>query len=64
MGGVTVPVSAEIEYSKVIWVANAAVQKNRPILDVALEMTDIDEDNLRALLDPENLVGNIPGKPE
>lgn len=53
-----------IGYRKAAEVAKAAVQKNRPILEVALEMTEIDEDNLRALLDPENLVRNKPGKPE
>jgi len=30
-------------------------------LQVTLEITEIDEDNLWALLDPENLVQNQPG---
>jgi fumarate hydratase class II len=53
-----------IGYRKTAEIVKAAVQKNRSILEVALEMTDIDEDYLRALLDPENLVGDNPGKPE
>jgi fumarate hydratase class II len=53
-----------IGYQKAAEIAKAAVRENRPILEIALAMTDIDEDNLRALLDPEKLVRNDPGKPE
>ena len=32
--------------------------QNRPILEVAMQMTDIDEDELRELLNPGSLVKN------
>ena len=47
-----------IGYSKSAEIAKAAVQQNRPILEVAVEMTDIDADELRELLDPGNLLNN------
>jgi fumarate hydratase class II len=47
-----------IGYSQAAEIAKAAVQQNRPILEVAVEMTDIDEDELRELLNPGNLVKN------
>jgi len=47
-----------IGYSKAAEIAKAAVQQNRPILEVAMQMTDIDEDELRELLNPGSLVKN------
>jgi fumarate hydratase class II len=47
-----------IGYQKSAEIAKAALAQNRPILEVALEMTDIDEARLRHLLDPANLAGN------
>jgi fumarate hydratase class II len=47
-----------IGYSKAAEIAKTAVQQNRPILEVAVEMTDIDADELRGLLNPGNLVKN------
>ncbi|NNF66539.1 MAG: aspartate ammonia-lyase, partial [Gammaproteobacteria bacterium] len=42
--------------------AKRAYAEGRPILDVALEMTDLDRDELRRLLDPEKLTrGGIQG---
>jgi fumarate hydratase class II len=37
-------------------IALRAYREGRPIVDVAMEMTDLDEARLRQLLDPENLV--------
>ena len=53
-----------IGYQKAAKIAKAAVSLNRPILEVALEMTDIDEAKLKTLLDPGNLVKNIQGNSE
>lgn len=53
-----------IGYQKAAEIAKAALGQNRPILEVALEMTDIDEAKLRQLLDPANLVGNQREEPE
>jgi fumarate hydratase class II len=47
-----------IGYQKAAEIAKTAVTQNRPILDVALEMTDIDKAELKILLDPGNLVKN------
>jgi len=47
-----------IGYQKSAEIAKAALDQNRPILEVAIEMTDIDEASLRQLLDPANLVKN------
>jgi fumarate hydratase class II len=47
-----------IGYARAAEIAKAAVQQNRPILDVAVEMTDIDADELRELLNPANLLKN------
>ena len=46
----------EIGYSKAAEIAKSAYRDGRPIIDVALEMTDLDEARLRQLLDPSNLV--------
>ena len=49
-----------IGYQKAAEIAKTALRLKRPILEVALEMTDIDEARLKALLDPANLVQNFP----
>ena len=46
----------EIGYSKAAEIAKRAYQEKRPILDVAKEMTSLDQDRLAQLLDPKNLV--------
>jgi fumarate hydratase class II len=46
----------EIGYTRAAEIAKQAYQQNRPILDVALEMTDLDATALVSLLDPANLV--------
>ena len=46
----------EIGYSKAADIAKRAYREARPIIDVALDMTDIDEARLRQLLDPKSLV--------
>jgi len=53
-----------IGYQKAAEIAKAALGQNRPILEVALEMTDIDEARLEQLLDPGNLVGNQQEEPD
>ena len=47
-----------IGYQKSAEVAKTALRQKRPILDVALEMTNIDETRLKQLLNPMNLVHN------
>ena len=47
-----------IGYQKAAEIAKSAVAQNRPILEVALEMTDIDEAKLKTLLDPGKLAKN------
>ncbi len=43
-------------------IAKTAYAAQRPVLEVALEMTDLPEDELRRLLDPKRLTqGGIPG---
>ena len=46
----------EIGYSKAAEVAKRAYREKRAIIDVALEMTELDETTLCQLLDPKNLV--------
>jgi fumarate hydratase class II len=46
----------EIGYNRAAEIAKCALREGRPIVDVALEMTDIDETELRQLLDPKNHV--------
>jgi len=46
----------EIGYSKAAEISKRAYQEDRPILDVALEMTDIEEARLRQLLDPKTMI--------
>ena len=45
-----------IGYNKAAEIAKCAYQEGRPILEVALEMTELDESQLRELLDPANLI--------
>jgi len=44
-----------IGYRRAAEIARRAMQENRPILEVAIEMTDIEESRLRRLLDPVRL---------
>lgn len=46
----------EIGYNKAAEIAKKAYQQQRPILDVAEEMTDIPRNKLEQLLDPKNLI--------
>lgn len=46
----------EIGYNKAAEIAKRAYSEGRPVLDMALEMTDLDEALLRQLLDPAKLV--------
>lgn len=48
--------SREIGYSKAADIAKRAYTEKRPILDVAIEMTDLDPIYLAKLLKPENLI--------
>jgi len=47
-----------IGYQQAAEVAKTALRQKRPILEIALEMTNIDETRLKELLDPMNLVQN------
>lgn len=47
-----------IGYEKGAEIAKAAYQQQRPILDVAAEMTDMDRGELEILLDPRHLTSN------
>lgn len=53
-----------IGYRKAAEIAKQALRDNRPILEVAVEMTDIDKSELEVLLDPGKLARNIQKKPE
>ncbi|GAA5525909.1 fumarate hydratase class II [Microbulbifer aestuariivivens] len=54
-----------IGYSKAAEIAKEAYRSGRPVLDVAREMTDLDEDRLSKLLDPARLVsGGLVGSDE
>ncbi|MCX2779628.1 class II fumarate hydratase [Microbulbifer thermotolerans] len=44
-----------IGYARAAEIAKEAYRSGRPVLDVALEMTDLDEETLRKLLDPVRL---------
>lgn len=46
----------EIGYNKAAEIAKQAYQQQRPILEVAVEMTDIPRDKLEQLLNPKNLI--------
>jgi len=47
-----------IGYLKAAEIAKRAYQEQRPVLDVALEMTDLSESELMSLLDPIKLTSN------
>jgi fumarate hydratase class II len=47
-----------IGYQQAAEIAKTALRDKRPILEVALEMTNIEEARLKTLLDPANLVDN------
>ena len=49
-----------IGYRKAAEIAKKALRENRPILEVAVEMTDIDRSRLEQLLDPGRLARNTP----
>jgi fumarate hydratase class II len=49
-----------IGYQQAAEIAKKALREKRPILEIALEMTNIDEATLKALLNPANLVQNLP----
>lgn len=44
-----------IGYLKAAEIAKTAYKQGRPVIDVALEHTDLSRDQLEALLDPEKL---------
>ena len=46
----------KIGYSKAAEIAKRAYREKRPILEVAKEMTDLDEAELQRLLNPKNLI--------
>ena len=48
--------NSKIGYSRAADIAKQAYREKRPIIEVAIEMTDIDEAELRQLLDPKNLI--------
>ncbi|MBY6063413.1 class II fumarate hydratase [Pseudidiomarina sediminum] len=51
-----------IGYNKAAEIAKRAYQEQRPVLEVALEMTDLSRAQLEILLDPKQLThGGIPG---
>ena len=55
--------NAVIGYEKGAAIAKQAYAEGRPILEVALEQTDLSEDELQRLLDPQMLTrGGLPGK--
>ncbi|WP_333607110.1 class II fumarate hydratase [Arsukibacterium sp.] len=47
-----------IGYDKAAAIAKQAYQQQRPVLEVALELTDLSKDSLQRLLDPARLTGN------
>ncbi|MBR9912449.1 MAG: class II fumarate hydratase [Gammaproteobacteria bacterium] len=47
----------EVGYEKGAAIAKQAYAQKRPVLEVALELTDLDEDTLKRLLDPRLLTG-------
>jgi fumarate hydratase class II len=47
-----------IGYEKAAVIAKRAYAEDRPVLDVALEMTDLPEDELKRLLDPGKMTGS------
>ena len=54
--------NAVIGYEKGAEIAKKAAAEGRPVIDVARELTDLDEATLQRLLDPAALThGGIPG---
>ncbi len=54
--------NAVIGYEKGAEVAKRAYQEDRPVIEVAREMTDLPEEELQRLLDPQTLTrGGLPG---
>ena len=53
-----------IGYQLAAEIAKTALSQKRSILEVALELTDINEAELRKLLDPARLASNTPVGPE
>ncbi|SDZ76497.1 class II fumarate hydratase [Microbulbifer marinus] len=52
-----------IGYAKAAEIAKAAYKAGRPVMDVAIEMTDLSEEELRKLLDPARLAkGGLVGE--
>ncbi len=51
-----------IGYDRAAEIAKLARRENRPILDVAVEMTDLPREELARLLDPAQLAGGGPGR--
>jgi fumarate hydratase class II len=47
-----------IGYEKGAAIAKRAYAEGRPVIAVARELTDLDEQTLQRLLDPRNLTGN------
>jgi len=47
-----------VGYEKGAQIAKTAYQTGRPVLEVALEMTDLDEDTLKTYLNPKLLTTN------
>jgi fumarate hydratase class II len=48
--------NSQIGYDKAAEIAKRAYREGRPIIELALEMTELDERQLRKLLDPANLI--------
>jgi fumarate hydratase, class II len=46
----------EIGYSRAAAIAKRAYREGRPIIEVAVEMTDLPREKLAALLDPKKLI--------
>jgi fumarate hydratase class II len=45
-----------VGYSKAAQIAKRAYQEGRPVLEVAVEMTEISREELTTLLDPKKLI--------
>lgn len=56
--------NSKIGYELVAKIVQEAYEKKQPILDVALEMTDLSRDVLEQLLDPQNLIHSHLNHPE
>ncbi|MCG9719946.1 class II fumarate hydratase [Shewanella sp. Isolate7] len=52
--------SPKVGYVQAAKIVKQAYQEQRPILEVAMELTDLSEEELRHLLDPERLTGVRP----